>query len=80
VVAFDNKSSAQETTLQVQAAFDQGIRFLYQGAGSNNGHAMKDAIAKHNARNPDRMVLYLDHGALDPTWRAWATTCTRSAR
>jgi branched-chain amino acid transport system substrate-binding protein len=66
VVAFDNKSSAQETTLQVQAAIDQGIRFLAQGAGSNNGHAMNDAVAKHNARNPDRMVLYLNHGALDP--------------
>jgi branched-chain amino acid transport system substrate-binding protein len=66
VVAFDNKSSAQETTLQVQAAIDQGIRYLAQGAGSNNGHAMNDAVAKHNARNPDRLVLYLNHGALDP--------------
>jgi branched-chain amino acid transport system substrate-binding protein len=66
LVAFDNKSNPQETTLQVQAAVDQGIRFILQAAGSNNGHAVNEAVAKHNARNPDRAVLYLNFGALDP--------------
>ena len=66
LVAFDNKSSAQETTLQVQAAIDQGVRYLFQAAGSNNGHAMNDTVAKYNARNPDRIALYLNFGALDP--------------
>jgi branched-chain amino acid transport system substrate-binding protein len=66
VVEFDNKSSPQESVLQVQAAIDQGIRYIIQGAGSNNGHAVSDAIAKHNARNPTQAVLYLNHGALDP--------------
>jgi branched-chain amino acid transport system substrate-binding protein len=66
VVPFDNKSSAQESTLQVQAAIDQGVRYIIQGAGSNNGHAVSDAVAKHNARNPQQAVLYLNHGALDP--------------
>lgn len=66
LVAFDNKSSPQESTLQVQAAIDQGIRYIIQGAGSNNGHAVSEAIAKHNARNPQGAVLHLNHGALDP--------------
>ncbi len=66
LVAFDNKSNPQETTLQVQAAVDQDIRFILQAAGSNNGHAVSEAVAKHNARNPDRAVLYLNFGALDP--------------
>lgn len=66
LIALDNKSSPQETTLQVQVAIDQGIRYIIQGAGSNNGHAVNDTVAKHNARNPDRLVLYLNHGALDP--------------
>jgi branched-chain amino acid transport system substrate-binding protein len=66
LIALDNKSSPQDTTLQVQAAIDQGIRYIIQGAGSNNGHAVNDTVAKHNARNPDRLVLYLNHGALDP--------------
>jgi branched-chain amino acid transport system substrate-binding protein len=66
LIPFDSKSSAQEATLQVQAAIDQGIRFILQGSGSNVGHAVSDAVAKHNARIPDRRVLYLNHGALDP--------------
>jgi branched-chain amino acid transport system substrate-binding protein len=66
LIALDNKSSPQDTTLQVQVAIDQGIRYIIQGAGSNNGHAVNDTVAKHNARNPDRLVLYLNHGALDP--------------
>ena len=66
LIPFDSKSSAQEATLQVQAAIDQGIRFILQGSGSNVGHAVSDAVAKHNARMPDRLVIYLNHGALDP--------------
>ncbi|MCC7547900.1 MAG: branched-chain amino acid ABC transporter substrate-binding protein [Burkholderiales bacterium] len=66
LVPFDNKSSPQEATLQVQAAIDQGIRYIVQGSGSNVGHAISDAVARHNSRNPERTVLYLNHGALDP--------------
>ena len=66
LVAFDNKSNPQETALQVQAAVDRDIRYIFQAAGSNNGHAVSEAVAKHNARNPDRVVLYLNFGALDP--------------
>ncbi|MEO8303758.1 MAG: branched-chain amino acid ABC transporter substrate-binding protein [Betaproteobacteria bacterium] len=66
IIALDNKSSPQEATLQVQFAIDQGIRYILQGAGSNVGHAISDAVAKFNARNPARPVLYLNHAALDP--------------
>lgn len=66
LVALDNKSSAQESTLQFQAATDRGIRYILQGSGSNNGHAISDAVAKYNARNPTKPVLYFNHGALDP--------------
>ena len=67
VVEFDNKGSAQEATIQLQSAIDQGIRFIVQASGSNVAHALNDAIAKHNARNPDRTVLFLNMGSLDPT-------------
>ncbi len=66
LVTLDNKSSAQESTLQFQAATDRGIRYILQGSGSNNGHAISDAVAKYNARNPAKPVLYFNHGALDP--------------
>ena len=32
--------------------------------GSNVGAAMIDAVSKHNARNPDNRLLYLNCGAL----------------
>lgn len=67
VVGFDNKSSAQEAVLQLQAAVDQGIRYIAQASGSNVAHALNDAVAKHNARNPERPVLFLNMGSLDPT-------------
>lgn len=66
IVAFDNKSSPQEALLNLQAAIDQGIRFVTQASGSNVAHALIDAISKHNERNPSRAVVYLNHGAVDP--------------
>jgi branched-chain amino acid transport system substrate-binding protein len=66
LLPFDNKSSPQETGLQVQAVIGRGIKFIIQGAGSNNAHAVTEAVAKHNARNPDSPVIFLNQGALDP--------------
>lgn len=66
IVPFDNKSSPQEALLNLQAAIDQGIRFVTQASGSNIAHALRDAIEKHNERNPGRSIVYLNHGAVDP--------------
>jgi len=66
LIPLDNKSNPQETGLQVQAAISRGAKFIIQGAGSNNAHAVSEAVAKHNARNPDKLVIYLNQGALDP--------------
>src|SRR5262245_50471791 len=53
IVNLDNKSNPQESVLMLKEATDRGIRFITQGAGSNNAHALSEAVAKHNARNPD---------------------------
>jgi branched-chain amino acid transport system substrate-binding protein len=66
LVNLDNKSSPQESVLMLQQAIDQGIRYITQANGSNIAHALTDAVAKHNARNPDQAVLYLNFGAIDP--------------
>src|SRR5258708_2622009 len=66
LVNLDNKSSPQESILVLQQAIDQGIRYVTQANGSNIAHALTDAVAKHNARNPDQTVLYLNFGAIDP--------------
>lgn len=66
IVAFDNKLSGKESLVQLQVAIDQGIRFIAQGNSSGIAHALIDAINKHNKRNPDDLVLFLNYSAVDP--------------
>jgi branched-chain amino acid transport system substrate-binding protein len=66
IVLFDSKSNAQESALALKQAIDQGIRYVTQGAGSNVAHALSEAIAKHNSRNPDGSLLYMNFAAQDP--------------
>src|SRR3954470_926729 len=65
IVPFDNKGNPQETLIMLQKAIDQDIRYVISGV-SNIAHAVTEALGKYNARNPDRSVLFLDYGALDP--------------
>ena len=44
IVPFDNKSSPQEALINLQAAIDQGIRYVTQASGSNVAHALRDAM------------------------------------
>ncbi|WP_164659001.1 branched-chain amino acid ABC transporter substrate-binding protein [Tropicibacter sp. Alg240-R139] len=66
IVPFDNKISAKESLIQLQVAIDQGIRFIAQGNSSGVANALTDAINKHNKRNPDKQVLFLNYSAVDP--------------
>ena len=66
MVALDNKLSPQESIVQLNRAIDQGIRYIAQGNGSSVAAALIDAVSKHNARNPDKTVLFLNYAAVDP--------------
>lgn len=66
LISLDSKANAQEAILALQKAIDQGVRYVMQGAGSNVTHALRDAIEKHNERNPDRSVLLLNFAGNDP--------------
>lgn len=66
IVAFDNKISPKESLIQLQVAIDQGIRFIAQGNSSGVANALTEAIDKHNRRNPDDRVLFLNYAAVDP--------------
>jgi branched-chain amino acid transport system substrate-binding protein len=66
IVDFDGKGSPQESQLALKRAIDMGIRIVNQSAGSSVAAALIEAINKHNARNPDQTVLYLNTGAIDP--------------
>lgn len=66
IVPFDNKISPKESLIQLQVAIDQGIRYIAQGNSSGVANALTDAINKHNRRNPDNRVLFLNYAAVDP--------------
>ncbi|MEM6618219.1 MAG: branched-chain amino acid ABC transporter substrate-binding protein [Pseudomonadota bacterium] len=66
IVAFDNKISPKESLIQLQVAIDQGIRFIAQGNSSGVANALTDAINKHNRRNPEDRVIFLNYSAVDP--------------
>jgi len=66
IVGFDNKISPKESLIQLQVAIDQGIRFIAQGNSSGVANALTEAIDKHNRRNPDNRVLFLNYAAVDP--------------
>jgi len=65
-VALDSKGQVQEALAQLRIAADQGIRFVVQGQSSAVALALSEAIAKHNAREPDRSMLLLNYAAVDP--------------
>jgi branched-chain amino acid transport system substrate-binding protein len=66
LIQFDSKSNPQEAQLALKAAIDQGARYINQTNGSNVAGALVEAVAKHNEREPDKTVLYLNTGAVDP--------------
>ena len=66
IVPFDNKISPKESLIQLKRAIGEGIRFIVQGNSSAVANALTEAISKHNRRNPDQRVLFLNHSAVDP--------------
>jgi branched-chain amino acid transport system substrate-binding protein len=66
IVGFDNKTSPQESLNVLKKVIDSGIRIITQGNGSNVAGALIDAVDKHNERNPDKSILYLNYAAVDP--------------
>ena len=66
VLGFDNKVSPKESLIQLQVAIDQGVLYIVQGNSSGVAIALTEAIEKHNSRNPDSRVLFLNYAAVDP--------------
>jgi branched-chain amino acid transport system substrate-binding protein len=62
----DSKGSPQEALIALKQAIDEDIQFVMQGVGAHIAHALTEAIAKHNQRNPSNAILYLNYSAPDP--------------
>jgi branched-chain amino acid transport system substrate-binding protein len=66
LVPMDSKANPQEALNALKQLIDQDVHYVLQGNSSAVAGALSDAVAKHNARNPDRPVLYLNYAAVDP--------------
>ncbi len=66
IVPLDNKISPQESLVQLKKVIGEGIQFVFQGNSSGVAHAISDAVQKHNERNPNNRILYLNYSAVDP--------------
>ena len=64
LIAFDNKSNPADALLALKSATDQNIPFIMQCSGSNIAAALIEAVDKHNSRNPDNRIIYLNCGAV----------------
>lgn len=66
LIPLDSKANPQEALNALKQLTDQGVRYVLQGNSSAVAGALSDAVAKHNQRNPESSILYLNHGAVDP--------------
>ncbi|CAM5787813.1 branched-chain amino acid ABC transporter substrate-binding protein [Ottowia pentelensis] len=63
---FDNKGQTEESLAMLRAAIDKGCRVVLQGNSSAVAAVLIDAINKHNEREPERRVVFLNYSAVDP--------------
>ena len=66
IVPYDNKGSAQESQLQLRRAISEGFQFILQGNSSAVAGVLTEAINRHNRRNTDQRLLYINYAAVDP--------------
>lgn len=66
ILPFDNKASPQESLLALKRVTDQGIRFITQGNSSAVAQALTEAVAKHNQRDSENSVLFLNFASILP--------------
>lgn len=66
LVPYDNKGQPAEAILNMQKMADDGIQIMLNCGPSNVGSALIGAVSKHNERNKDRRILFINCGALAP--------------
>jgi branched-chain amino acid transport system substrate-binding protein len=67
IVQMDNGGDAGKAVGLLSNVVDQKISFLVQAGNSGIAAALQGAVDKHNERNPDSRVLYLNYGSALPS-------------
>ena len=63
---FDSKGQNEDALTALKSAIDRGARIVTQGNSSAQAAALIDAINKHNEREPQKRVIFLNYSAVDP--------------
>ena len=63
---YDSKGQNEEAITALRAAIDAGAQYVFQGNSSANAAVLIDAIQKHNDRDLQKRVLFLNYSAVDP--------------
>ena len=63
---YDSKGQSEEALTSLRSAIDAGAQYILQGNSSANAAALMEAIQKHNDRDPNKRVLFLNYAAVDP--------------
>jgi len=63
---YDSKGQNEEALTALRSAVDAGAQYIFQGNSSANASVLIDAIQKHNDRELQKRVLFLNYSAVDP--------------
>ena len=66
MLRYDSKGQSEEAITSLRSAIDDGVRIVMQGNSSAVAASLLDAINKHNDREPDKRVVFLNYAAVDP--------------
>ncbi len=67
LLRFDSKGQADEAMAMLRLAVDQRAGFILQGNSSSTAAVLSEAINRHNERDPQRRVLFLNYSAVEPS-------------
>ncbi|PXW95540.1 amino acid/amide ABC transporter substrate-binding protein (HAAT family) [Sphaerotilus hippei] len=67
LVRMDSKGSTEEALGLLRSAADQRISVVMQGNSSATAAALIDALGKHNQREPERRIVFLNYSAVEPS-------------
>jgi branched-chain amino acid transport system substrate-binding protein len=63
---YDSKGQIEEALSTLKSAIDDGARVVLQGNSSAVAAAVIEAVNRHNEREPNRRVVFLNYAAVDP--------------
>lgn len=66
LVPIDNKAQPADALVALQKMVDDGLTIILNCGPSNISAALVDGVNKHNARNKDRRVVYVNCGGVAP--------------